>query len=331
MLRAIIGIAICIKGVFVHKKLTFIVVFTTFFSWANATDFVTFGTGGVTGTYYPTGNAICKLANERKNGENIRCLVESTGGSVYNIKAIHKGELNFAISQSDVIHQAINAIGQFESFPYRDIRSIMGIYTELLTLVVCKDSNIKSIIDLNGKRINVDILGSGARITTETVLKNLSATAYDSLIKSEFKSTEAPKLLKDKKIDGYFTVFAHPTTNIKEATDFVNASIIPIADDLISALVEKYPYYVKGFIPGGYYRGVLESIPSIGTKAVLIANEKMDDKTVYLFTKTIIENLEDLKSYHPAFEKITKETLLEGLIAPLHPGAKKYYEEIGLL
>jgi len=313
------------------KKIASIALGGALFVSANAAEFITIGTGGVTGTYYPTGGAVCRLVNKTKKESGIRCSVESTGGSVYNVNTIRAGELDFGIAQSDVVHYAINGEDKFEGNPYKGLRSVMGIYTELLALVVSKESGIKTMSDIKGKRINVDIPGSGTRVTAEIVMKALGVSTDDLALVSELKSTEGPNMLKDRKIDGYFGVFGHPTANIKDAATSVDAYLVPIEGPEIDELTKKYPYYAKGLISGTFYRGITNDTPSIGVKAVLVTSDKVSEKAVYTLTKAIVENFEEFKKLHPAYKTITKESLLEGIVAPLHPGAEKYYKEAGLL
>ena len=298
---------------------------------ASASQFITIGTGGVTGTYYPTGGAICRMMNKEKKKTGIRCSVESTGGSVYNVNTINAGELEFGISQSDTAYQAYNGEGKFKDKAIKGLRSVMAIYPELLAFVVTKKSGIKSLADAKGKRVNVDTPGSGTRMTTEIVLKAFGIKKSDFKSVDELKSSEGPTLLKDDHIDGYFAVFGHPTANIKDAANSVDIDLVPIDGKPIDELVKKYPYYAKGIISGTFYKGVTHDTPSIGVKAVLCTKDSIDEKVVYALTKTILDNFEAFKKLHPAYKTITKESLLDGLSIPQHPGAVKAFKEAGIL
>ncbi|PID48299.1 MAG: C4-dicarboxylate ABC transporter substrate-binding protein [Proteobacteria bacterium] len=298
---------------------------------AFSAEFITIGTGGVTGTYYPTGGAVCRFVNKMKKQTGIRCSVESTGGSVYNINTIRAGELDFGLAQSDVIHYALNGERKFKGKPYKGLKSAIAIYPELLTLTVNKKSGIKSLKDIKGKRINIDVPGSGTRATTKLVLETIGIGFEDLGLKSELRTTESPNLVKDNKIDGYFSVFGHPTANIKDTANSVEADIVPIDGEKVNELIKKYPYYAKGVISGTFYKGITHDTPSIGVKAVLVTDEKVSEKAVYTVVKAIMDNFEDFKKLHPAYKTITKESMLEGLTAPLHKGAAKYFKEAGLL
>jgi uncharacterized protein len=296
-----------------------------------AAEFVTIGTGGVTGTYYPTGGAICRLVNKYKKETKIRCSVESTAGSVYNINTIKNGDLDFGIAQSDVVYQASKGTGEFKGKAIKKLKSVMAIYPELLTLVTRKDANINSISDIKGKRINLGNPGSGNEATTLTLFEASGIKKEDLKFAGTLKASEMPDALKEDKIDGYFYMVGHPTANIKDATNSVNAKITPLEGFNIDALIKKYPYFAKADVPGGMYKGNPEEIPTFGVKAVLITSDDVSEKAVYTTVKAILENFDKFKELHPAYSNITKESLLDGLSAPLHEGAKQYFKEAGLL
>jgi len=314
-----------------NKKLATIALAGALSLPAFAAQFITIGTGGVTGVYYPTGGAICRMVNKQKKKTGIRCSVESTGGSVYNVNTIHQGELDFGISQSDTAYQAYNGIGKFKGKAIKELRSTMAIYPELLTFVVAKRSGIKTLMDVKGKRVNIDTPGSGTRMTTEIVLKAFGIKHSDLKQIDELSSSEGPTLLKDDHVDGYFAVFGHPTANIKDAANSVDIDLIPIEGKPVDMLVKKYPYYAKGVISGTFYKGVTHDTPSIGVKAVLCTSAKTSDKVVYTVVKTILDNFAAFKKLHPAYKTITKKSLLDGLSIPQHPGAIKAFKEAGVL
>jgi len=298
---------------------------------AFATQFITIGTGGVTGTYYPTGGAICRMMNHDRKTTGIRCSVESTGGSVYNVNTINANELDFGISQSDTAYQAYHGEGKFKGKAITGLRSVLAIYPELLAFVVRKSSGIKSIKDIKGKKVNVDVPGSGTRMTTDIILEAFGIKHADLALVNELKSSEGPTMLKDNKIDGYFGVFGHPTANIKDAANSVDIDLVPIEGAPVDELVKKYSYYAKGVISGSFYKGVEHDTPSIGVKAVLVTKDSIDEKIVYTVAKTILDNFDEFKKLHPAYKTITKESLLAGLAVPQHPGAIKAFKEAGLL
>ena len=314
-----------------HKKLATLALVGALSIPAFAAEFITIGTGGVTGTYYPTGGAICRLVNQYKKETNIRCSVESTGGSVYNVNTIKNGELDFGTVQSDVVYQAHQGIGKFDGNKIEKLRSVMAIYPELFTFVSRKDANINDIMDVKGKRINLGNPGSGNESTALALFKALGIKTSDLAFAGGLKAAEMPDALRDNKIDGYFYMVGHPTANIKDASNSVDVKIVPIVGKKVNKFVKENPYFAQADVPGGLYKGNDAGTPTFGVKAVLVTSTDINEKAVYTVVKAILENFDDFKKLHPAYSNITKESLLEGLSAPLHKGALKYYKEAGLI
>ena len=207
----------------------------------------------------------------------------------------------------------------------------MAIYPELLTLVTKKDANINKLLDIKDKRINLGNSGSGNETTALALFEASGIDKNDLKQIGTFSASEMPDALKNNKIDGYFYMVGHPTANIKDAANSTDIKIIPIDNNILENLIDKYPYFAKGHIQAGTYRGQESDIPTFGVKAVLVTNENVNERTVYLLVKAILENFDEFKKLHPAYENLTKESLLNGLSAPLHDGAKKYFEEVGLI
>jgi uncharacterized protein len=295
--------------------------------------YVTIGTGGVTGVYYPTGGAISRIINKKFDQYKIKATVESTGGSVYNINAVINGDLQFGVAQSDRQYQAINGQKEWkEKGPQKDLRSVFSIHPESITLIASVDSGINSIKDLKGKRVNVGNPGSGQLGNSNDALNAFGLTEND--IKAEHvKAVEAPGLIQDERLDAFFYTVGHPNGNIKEATSGrIKVKIIPIDGPELDALIKKFPYYAKSIVPGSMYPNAKNSgdIASFGVKATFVTSIKVSEDIVYAITKEIFENFDDFKKLHPAYQVLTKESMLKGLSAPLHPGAVKYYKEAGL-
>ena len=291
----------------------------------------TIGTGGVNGTYYPTGKNICEFYNTTKKQDDIICKVIPTDGSIYNINSLTNKNLQFGIAQSDVIHQAISGQGKFQGKKQPNLRSIMAIYPELLSLVVRKDSNITTLDKIKGKRVNLGNPGGGNETTTKVIFDAFGIKNSDPLLWSSQSTQEAPKLLAENKIDGYFYMVGHPAKNISNTQKLTPIDLVPIEGKNAQNLIKKYPYYATGYIPANTYEGINKDVQSIGVKAVLVTTKNMDDKTVQSMLKAVFDNFEEFKQKNPAYKSITKESLLEGLTAPLHKSAKKYYEDLGLL
>ena len=311
------------------KKLSTLALGATLLcSVAVAKEFVTIGTGSMTGTYYPVGGAICRLVNMNKD---MKCSVQSTGGSVYNVNNVLKKELNFGFVQSDVAYDKYNGKGKFENDGNQDLRSVVSIYPELLAFVVSKESGIKSYNDLAGKNINVGNPGSGNEVTALIVYDAYKFDVNKLGHRGVLAVNECPMALKDKKIDGYYFMVGHPTANVTDAANSLPIDLVSIDDDKMGELLEKYPYFAKGVIPANMYEGVDHDTQTIGVKAVLVASKDQSDESVKAVVKAILDNFDEYKKLHPALGLVTKESLVEGLSAPLHPAAEAVFKEAGIL
>ena len=301
---------------------------------AQEQKFITIGTGGVTGVYYPTGGAICRLVNKDRAQTGIRCSVESTGGSVYNVNTIRSGELDMGVVQSDVQYKALK--GEGEEFkdqgPFEDLRAVFSVHAEPFTVVARADSGIETFDDLKGKRVNVGNPGSGQRSTMEVLMNAKGWTMDDFALASELKSAEQAQALCDNKIDAMVFTVGHPSGSIQEATTSCDTKLIPVSGPEVDKLVEQNPYYAKAVIPGGMYRGTDEDVETFGVKATFVTSAEVPEDVVYEVTKAVFENFDDFKKLHPAFANLEKEDMVkQALSAPLHPGAEKYYKEAGLM
>ena len=297
------------------------------------TTFVTIGTGGVTGVYYPTGGAIAKIVNNKRDIYHIRCTVESTGGSVFNVNAVMAGDLEFGVVQSDRQYQAAKGMAEWQDKgPQTDLRAVFSIHPEAVTLMAAEDTGIKSIEDLKGKRVNIGNPGSGQRQNSIDALEAVGINYETDLNAESVKAAEAPGLLQDGRIDAFFYTVGHPSGAIKEAAAGARkVRFIPITG--VDAMLAKYPYYAKASIPIKLYPGTAtdSDVETFGVKATFVTSAKVPDDIVYAVTKEVFENFEAFKQLHPAFEVLTKKGMLEGLSAPIHPGALKYYKEAGLM
>ncbi len=298
--------------------------------------FVTIGTGGVTGVYYPAGGAISKMVNAKFKQYHIKMTVESTAGSVYNINAVLSGDLDFGICQSDRQYEAWHGLAEWkDKGPQKDLRSVFSLHPESITLVATVDSGIKSVYDLKGKRVNLGNPGSGQLQNSKDILKAFGISLKD--IQPEYvKAVEAPGLLQDGRIDAFFYTVGHPNGNIKEATSGrIKVRIIPITGKPVEKLLKTHPYYAKAEIPvKKFYPMAANTEPvvwTVGVKATVVTSKNEPDNVVYAITKEVFDHLDKFKKLHPAFAVLTKKNMLEGLTAPIHPGALKYYKESGLI
>ena len=296
-------------------------------------QFVTIGTGGVTGVYYPTGGAICRLVNKTRKDHGIRCSVESTGGSVYNLNTIAAGELDMGVAQSDWQYHAYNGTSKFaKKGPNKKLRAVFSIHPEPFTVVARADSGIKDFKDLKGKRVNIGNPGSGQRGTMEVLMGALGWTKKDFKLASELKSSEQSKALCDNKIDAMVFAVGHPNGSIKEATTSCDAVMVSVTGPEVDKLVADNDYYRTATIPGGMYRGTDADTPTFGVGATFVSSSDIPENIIYNVVKAVFENFDSFQKLHPAFKNLKKEEMIkDGLSAPLHDGAAKYYKEAGLI
>jgi TRAP transporter TAXI family solute receptor len=300
---------------------------------AQEQQFVTIGTGGVTGVYYPAGGAICRLVNMDRKEHGIRCSVESTGGSVYNLNAIRQGELDLAVAQSDWQYHAYNGTSQFkDAGPNKKLRSVFSLHPEPFTVVASKSSGIKNFEDLAGKRVSVGNPGSGQRATAEVLMDEMGWTMDKFSLAAELKAAEQSQALCDGNIDAFFYTVGHPSGAIKEATTSCDSVLVNVDNAATKKLIKDNPYYRKAIIPGGMYRGSDEDTTTFGVAATIVSSTDVPDDVVYQVVKAVFENFDSFKRLHPAFANLKKEEMVhDALSAPLHPGAVKYYKEAGLI
>ncbi len=294
--------------------------------------FVTIGTGGVTGVYYPTGGAISKMVNQKYDEYGIKATVESTGGSVFNVNAIMSGDLEFGVVQSDRQYQAYNGTADWaEAGPQDKLRAVFAIHPESVTLLAADDSGIETFEDIKGKIINIGNPGSGQRGNAIDIMEAYGIDWETDIKAQSLKASESAKMLQDGRIDAYFYTVGHPNGSFKEATSGARKThFVPITE--VDELLAQYPYYAKSFIPVAEYPAATNSgnVDTFGVKATFCTSADVPDEVVYAITKEIFENLDEFKTLHPAFAVLTKENMLEGLSAPLHDGAMKYFQEVGL-
>lgn len=301
---------------------------------AAASDkFITIGTGGVTGVYYPTGGAICRLVNRGRKDHGIRCSVESTGGSVYNINALREGGLDLAVAQSDWQYHAYNGTSIFaDQGAFQDLRSLFSLHTEAFTVIVRADSGINTFDDLPGKRVNIGNPGSGNRATMEVLMKAKGWNKETFKVASELRGSEQPQALCDNKIDAMIYNAGHPNGAVQEVATSCDVRIVPVTGKEVDGLVNNSPYYAYATIPGGMYAGNPNDIKTFGVKATFITTSKLDEQIVYQVVKAVFDNFDNFKTLHPVFINLDPKKLInEGNAAPLHKGAEKYFKERGLL
>jgi uncharacterized protein len=292
--------------------------------------FVTIGTGGVTGVYYAVGGAICRLMNKDRAKTGIRCSVESTGGSAFNINTIAGGELDFGMAQSDVHYNATKGAGQYKDKAISDLRAVYSVHPEPFTVLARKEANVAKFEDFKGKRFNVGNPGSGTRASIEQLLAAMNWKLTDFSLASELKADEHGPALCDNKIDGFYYGVGHPSANIQDPTTTCGAKLVPLTGPVVDKLVKENAYFAKATIPGGMYSGNPNPTETYGVLATLVTSAKVPDDVVYNLVKATFDNFEEFKKLHPAFVVLEPAKMVkDGLSAPLHPGAAKFYKEKG--
>ncbi|MCP5108119.1 MAG: TAXI family TRAP transporter solute-binding subunit [bacterium] len=318
-----------------HVVIVMIFVLGVFFTECNNLKFVSIGTGAVTGIYYPTGGAICRMINKKTGTYRIKATVESTAGSVYNVNAVLSGDLEFGVVQSDRQYQARHGLSEWaEKGPRKNLRSVFSIHPESVTLIASVDCGVTHISQLKGKRVNIGNPGSGPLQNARDALNAFGLDEKEDITAEYVKAVEAPGLLQDERIDAFFYTVGHPNGNIKEATSGrIPVRFISIEGPPADELVKKFPYYTKAMVPIKFYPTAKNSsdVPSFGVRGTLVTSVEVDEDIVYAITKEIFENFEEFKSLHPAYAVLTKKGMLSGLSAPLHKGALRYYRESNLV
>jgi hypothetical protein len=293
--------------------------------------FITIGTGRVTGVYYAAGGAICRLLNKDRKAHGIRCSVESTGGSVFNINTIRAGELDFGLAQSDWQFHAYKGSSAFKDRgAFDELRAVFSVHPEPFTVLARAEAGVKTFADFKGKRFNVGNPGSGTRASMEELLKAMGWTLKDFSLAAELKADEHGAALCDNKIDGFYYGVGHPSANIQDPTTACGARLVPVTGPAVDTLVKGNPFYAYATIPGGIYKNNPEPTKTYGVLATMVTSTKVPADVVYQVVKAVFDNFDEFKKLHPAFAHLEpKDMVKNGLSAPLHDGAIKYYKEKG--
>ena len=292
--------------------------------------FITIGTGGQTGVYFVVGQSICRLVNRDSAKTGLKCTAPSTGGSIANINAIKAGDMDMGVAQSDWQFHAYNGSSQFEGEKFDKERAVFSVHSEPFTVIARADAGIESFDDLKGKRVNVGNPGSGQLATMEVVLAAKGWSMDDFSLASELKPAEQAAALGDNKVDAIVYTVGHPNGSIQEAVSTVDAKLVPVEGEAIDKLVADNPFYAYATIPGGMYKGTDDEVKTFGVKATFVTSADVADEVVYEVVKAVFDNFDRFKKLHPAFENLKEEEMIkDGLSAPLHPGAEKYYKERG--
>lgn len=309
-----------------------VLALTTRAQLAAAEENIVVGTGSIYGVYFQVGRGICGLVNQ--NVENVKCSAVPTAGSLFNMDAVRDFAFEVGIVQSDVQYKAYKRTGglEFVDVGYESIRTLFSVHGEPFTLVARRDSGIRSLADLEGRRVNLGNPGSGQRATMEVVMEAMGWTPKSFALAGELPASQQSLALCHGQIDAMVYVVGHPNKSIAKATDLCDAVIVDVQGPQVDRLVAVNPYYSYMSIPGGTYKGNDKAARTFGVRATVVVHEDMDEGMAYDIVKAVFDNIDKFRRMYPAFGHLDpKRMVREGLTAPLHDGAVRYFREKGLM
>lgn len=310
------------------KKIRFLaalILIILFASISSAATFINIGTGTTGGTYYPVGASMAKVWNTVI--KDMRANAQSTGGTAQNLALLGKGEAE-VIFADGLYYFAYEGEGAFKGKAMKNLRGLVPLYAEPIHFLVAKNSGIKTISDLKGRRVSVGAVGSGTEVTVRTLLE-IAGLNPDKDIKAEnLGLSDTASAFADGNIDAALTVGAVGIAGVVEITTLGTAEFRALPDELVKSLSEKLPYYLPFDIPAGAYRGQNSPVGTVASWNVLVVTDKLGDQLVYEMTKALYDKKQDLLNVSPRLDSMSPENL-KYIQIPLHPGAQKYYKEIG--
>ena len=296
------------------------------------TPVLAIASGGSAGNYYSVARAIARVVNETGGVDGIKLKQETTSGSVANIDAILAGEANFGLAQADLEFQATNGLAIWKAKgPQTNLRAMFSLYPESITIVATSASGIRTTRDLIGKRVDIGHIESGGRQNAIDALEAAGIDWQNDIVIHEDNADERSAKYLRGDLDAYFTTAGHPTRDIEFAVNSVpGARLVPLSHFM--QLFSMHPYYTRSTIPIALYPGIVNAVDveTAGVKTLFLTSAEVPDELVYLITKAVFENVESLGKFDPVLTTLDPAAMLEGMSAPLHPGALEYYKEVGL-
>lgn len=293
---------------------------------ASAQTFVSLATGGTGGTYYPIGGGMADIIS--RNLPDVQMTAETGNASVANLNLIGTNQIEMALVQNDVAYFGYHGQMMFDK-AYKNVRTVAVLYPETIQVIAMKKSGVKKITDLPGKRVSVGAPGSGVLADVQLIFRVLGYKFGD--MNTDFLDfNNTAQRMKDGQIDVGFVVAGYPTASIMDLATLHDITLVEFDEELIDKLHSEYPFFVKHVIPAGTYKGVDKDTTTVAVQAMWVCDAGLSDDLVYRITKAFWENVEDLYQVHARARQITLDTALEGVSVPVHPGAAKYYKEVGM-
>ncbi|MDD4159652.1 MAG: TAXI family TRAP transporter solute-binding subunit [Synergistaceae bacterium] len=294
---------------------------------AFAGTFINISTGPTGGTYYPVGSGIAKIWNDHV--PDVKASAQSSGGTRNNIQIMESGSAE-VIFADGLYYDAYNGLASYKGEPKKFMRALVPLYPEAVHIVVLKGSGIKTIQDLKNKRVSVGAVGGSVSITADALFKFAGLDPEKDLKREFLGHSESVSALMDKQIDAAVTVGAIGISSVVEPMTLGIVNLIDISDDLVEKMIKKTPYFAKMTIPAGSYTGQKKDIKTFSSPNILAIDQKVDEKTAYLMTKALFENKKALVVISARMSAMNPASVKDIRI-PLHPGAVKYYKEIGII
>ena len=282
-------------------------------------------TGGTGGVYYPMGGGLAEMINNRIDGYS--ATAEVTGAAVENMGLIALGDADLAFALADTVYQAYHGESRFEGQAMDMLRGLSSVYSNMVQIVALESSGITSLADLRGKRVSVGAPGSGTEINAQAIL-SANGITYDDINVQRLNFNETGDALSNGDIDAGFWSVGAPTSSIMNLATTQSIVMIELSADEIAAAREADPIFAQTSLPAGIYDGVNETTV-LGVPNVLVVSSEMPEELAYDIARTMFENIADLRAVHPAANETTVEFTIAATPIPLHPGAIRYFEEIG--
>lgn len=293
---------------------------------ALAQNQLSIATGGTGGVYYPIGGGLAEVINAQVEG--FSATAEVTGASVENMGLIATGDADLALALADTVAQAYAGTGRFEGQQLPMVRGLASIYANMVQIVALEGSGITTLADLRGKRVSIGAPGSGTEVNAAAILQANGIT-YDDVEEQRLNFNETADALANGDIDAGFWSVGAPNSSILNLATTNSIVMLELSESELAAAQAADATFALTTLPGGTYTGVDNDITVLGIPNVLVVSAEMPDDLAYAITRAMFENIADLQAVHPAANETTVEFTMSATPVPLHPGAIRYFEEIG--